>query len=706
MSINALFNIGNSALNASQANISVTGNNIANVNTEGYNRQYVRLEDAYALDSSPGTLGQGVNAAEILRRFNKYLERSYLDKSSTASRWNQQSTAMTSVENLFNEANRTGISSALNSFFKGWQDLALRPEDTASRQNVLSYADNLTLLLRQTSDNIDEIKSQMDMGIRDEVTKVNTLLTTIADLNRQITMHTVDGVNNPNSLLDKRDSAVRELAESLDVYVVDNGGGDYSVSTKAGQSLVQGTQTYEITLLGSRAESNKIAGSTYAGSVIFDGTDSHEYTVEMVQGGDMGDVPPPSFRVSLDGGKTWLRDDNGNEIHYNVTDSDGDGNMDPVQVKNLQISFTATTDFTAQDRFVITPKTGLYWVEPTRGPQNITPQIYLDGTDNTSRATGGKLTAYFNIRDDNCGRYQDELDALAQSLTWEVNRVHSQGAGLTPMTYANGSSTVLSTTAPLGTAQSGLQFADKLASGNVQFNIYNKDTGDFIQGGPLDFDAGTAGVQNFDPAVHSIQDVANAINATYAGQLVAVVQDGKLSVQADPAAAPPVAFAMGADSTGLMAALGINTFFQGTTAQNIAVTTEVHSDLNRISAGAVNGANEVNPGDNAAATSIGALLTQKVNISTVWKTSGNQTLSEFYSSLVSTVGADTRTAKTNSDYNKALTNDLDDRQASISGVNLDEEMAALIKFQHSYTAAAKLITTADQMLQTLLGLKQ
>ncbi|MDP3427890.1 MAG: flagellar basal body rod C-terminal domain-containing protein, partial [Humidesulfovibrio sp.] len=73
--------------------------------------------------------------------------------------------------------------------------------------------------------------------------------------------------------------------------------------------------------------------------------------------------------------------------------------------------------------------------------------------------------------------------------------------------------------------------------------------------------------------------------------------------------------------------------------------------------------------------------------------------------LVGAVGADTSKVKFSYEYKKTLASDLDDRQQSISGVNLDEEMAALIKYQHAYTAAAKLITTADQMLQTLLSLK-
>lgn len=70
------------------------------------------------------------------------------------------------------------------------------------------------------------------------------------------------------------------------------------------------------------------------------------------------------------------------------------------------------------------------------------------------------------------------------------------------------------------------------------------------------------------------------------------------------------------------------------------------------------------------------------------------------------VGSETRTAMFNEQYNTALADDLDTRASAISGVNLDEEMTNLIRYQHSYTAAAKLITTADQMLETILGLKQ
>ena len=138
----------------------------------------------------------------------------------------------------------------------------------------------------------------------------------------------------------------------------------------------------------------------------------------------------------------------------------------------------------------------------------------------------------------------------------------------------------------------------------------------------------------------------------------------------------------------------------------MAINNELYQDADLVAAGRVNGQYQMNVGDNSLANDMGLLSTKNVVISTVWKTVDNQSITSYYSNLVTTVGSDRLQAKTNAEYNTTLTQDLSDRVASVSGVNLDEELANLIKYQSSYTAAAKLITTADQMLETLLGLKQ
>ena len=112
-----LLNIGQSALNASQAWISVTGNNLANADTEGYSRQYVDQRDAGGLTAKPGAQGLGVNAQQIMRFFDSFLERSYVRQATNSARWDEQDTIMTSLENIFNESNRAGLSSSLNKFF-------------------------------------------------------------------------------------------------------------------------------------------------------------------------------------------------------------------------------------------------------------------------------------------------------------------------------------------------------------------------------------------------------------------------------------------------------------------------------------------------------------------------------------------------------------------------------------------------------------
>ncbi len=83
----------------------------------------------------------------------------------------------------------------------------------------------------------------------------------------------------------------------------------------------------------------------------------------------------------------------------------------------------------------------------------------------------------------------------------------------------------------------------------------------------------------------------------------------------------------------------------------------------------------------------------------------SQSIIDHYASTVVKVGSDTQAAQYKNIAETTMTNELQSRKDEISSVSLDEEMSNLIRFQASYKAAAKLITTADEMLQTLLSLK-
>ncbi|MDR1946995.1 MAG: flagellar hook-associated protein FlgK [Desulfovibrio sp.] len=719
--ISSVLNTGVGALLASQVAISTTGNNIANVDTPGYSRRAVLLEERMGLDYYPGRVGEGVSAKEIIRYFDKFIESNYLGKLGTSSRYTAEYSQLRYVENLFNEANVAGTSSALNDFFDAWNKLVQNPADGAAREALLGKASVLMDDISNTDQALRDLENQTNTMIREEVAKANLLMQEIADLNREINASYLAGRNNPNDLLDARDARVRALGEIIDVKVDDRGPGHYNVSMANGYTLVQNTVAFSLEFRGMQAENNLTTTSPYRtdpqSNIQFSGSDNYEYTVEIVDdgsgsGGTVG--AGAQFRVSIDGGRTWLKDEAGNDRLFNAQPE-----ADAVRVGELDIWFDPGS-FNVGDRFLIWPKPDVYWIEPTSDPVNISTQIFKDGSDNSLRITGGTLAGYLEFRDYKLAEYRDRLDAFAEGVIWEVNRIHSQGAGLTPMTYALGTYVVGNTSQPLGSPEARFSWSDKLQAGNLTFAVYGPD-GKLLSDYPgLNVLAQAGG--NFDPAVHSLEDAVTAINnttfhvkddltgeisATY-NPFFAQIVNGRLeiSMNTGPGGLPAgSSFAVTADTTGLAAALGINTFFTGDNADTFGIRGELFTDTNLINAGRLNGAGEINRGDNVTALEIAALATKQVGIGTYWNSPSTQSLANYYGSVVTKIGTDTMSTQYVSASETAMATDLYNRQEEIRGVNLDEEMSNLIKFQASYKAAAKLITTADEMLQTLLSLK-
>jgi len=136
-------------------------------------------------------------------------------------------------------------------------------------------------------------------------------------------------------------------------------------------------------------------------------------------------------------------------------------------------------------------------------------------------------------------------------------------------------------------------------------------------------------------------------------------------------------------------------FFTGTTAATIEVDASIVGDVNRIAAAAT--AATV-PGDNTNAIAMANLQGQ------LTMNGSSTTFDSYYSALASGVGNDVSNASANHEYEAAMVSHLESYRESVSGVSLDEEMVNLVKFQHAYEAAAKLITTVDDMLNTVLGM--
>ncbi len=699
--VNGLLSTGTNALLSSQVGINVTGNNVANVNTTGYVRQSVIFQESPAVDANPGQIGNGSYAQEIVRDFDRFLENSFLDQNSQANKWNEQSAIMTSIESVFSEANISGTHSLLSEFFNTWSSLSTTSHSMPVREDLVSQTQNLTALIRDNMASLEKAKNQMNDYIDDTVDAVNDIIDQIANLNVDIAKHHNPPYQSANTLLDERDRLVRELGTYVDVSVQDDGR-NFNVYLKEGTPLVEGQSTFHLTNDGPFVENDAMVYEEvngvqqlveFNGELIVEGTDHREYILEF--------VGPNEFKISMDDGKTW------------VTNSKGQSTfpMPPVGEKITigDLSFSVegdgyypgqTPDFSIGSRFYVVPKDNVKWHKPTRDPIDVSKTV-------NNQSIGGKLGAYIEVRDQHIGEYQDQLNALAETLIWEVNRLHSQGAGLEPYTNLVGNTKVEDLNLPLGDPWQSMQFSERLSEGNLNIAFYDEATGEPLLNTNLNFNAAGAPQENFDPEVHTLADVVDAINRSFTDPnnpgnnlITASIVSGQIQLTA----ADGVSFNFSTDTTGLWAALGVNTFFSGSNAFNIEIDPLLKDNSQYIAAQSVDGQDEANVGDGLIASRIAELATRSVEIKTPWQVT-NSSLMDYYAGTIGLVGADTRNAMFNGEYYTALATELSNQGLSKTGVNLDEEMTLLVKFQHSYTAAAKLITTADEMFQTILGMK-
>lgn len=159
-------------------------------------------------------------------------------------------------------------------------------------------------------------------------------------------------------------------------------------------------------------------------------------------------------------------------------------------------------------------------------------------------------------------------------------------------------------------------------------------------------------------------------------------------------------FAFADDSSNFLQIAGLNTFFTGHSAGTIGINQTVGQNLEHLAAGRVQANGQIFSGDNTNALAISGLQ-HKNDISFVGGQSGS--FNDFYNSLVSDIGNRSRTISRSVEFNTLMSNQINEMRDSISGVSLDEEMVNLIKLQHAFTAAARLIAKSDEMMVTLLN---
>ena len=292
--------------------------------------------------------------------------------------------------------------------------------------------------------------------------------------------------------------------------------------------------------------------------------------------------------------------------------------------------------------------------------------------------------------------YIDRLDSLAQSLITETNNIYSQSA------QSNMQSPILNLQ-----SNTSLQNAyNNIENGSFDVIVYDSAGKEVARKSVNIGMATTMNDDTFSTSVltqintskddnndnNSLNDVDDYFTASF-------MNNGVFSLS-PTSQASGYTVALKDNGSNFPGAIGINQFFTGSDASNIDVKADYKKNPALLQAyGApVDGNHDV----------ANAMLQMQYNSLNFYGKDGmksKETIAGFYSSLTTKIATDASAATTSYDTNEALHNTVLTQFQSISGVNKDEELANLIQYQNSYAAASKIITTIDQMLQTLLGIK-
>ena len=223
---------------AQQLAIEVTGQNIANVQTEGYSRQDVTFEANTPRSVSLGQVGTGVRIAGIERSHDQFLFTQIMDEGDLTGSTEVKKEIFEQLEVLFNEGSGRSLNDALSAFFESVQDLAANARGIPERANLIARAEHLAFTFNQTGKQLFTIQRNIDYTIESEVAEINALTMQIGKLNESIHANEPSGQYKANDLRDNRDRLVRELSQKIDIQLINESDGQISLTTKDGTALV------------------------------------------------------------------------------------------------------------------------------------------------------------------------------------------------------------------------------------------------------------------------------------------------------------------------------------------------------------------------------------------------------------------------------------------------------------------------------------
>ncbi|WP_397449111.1 flagellar hook-associated protein FlgK [Pseudomonas sp. NA-150] len=679
----SLISIGLSGLTSSSAALNTIGNNMANVDTAGYSRQQVMTTaSGQTAIGGAGYIGTGTTISDVRRIYNSYLDTQLQTTTALDGDTSAFLGQVGSTDTLLSDSS-SGISSTLKTFFTQLQAISTTATDAGARSQFLTTAGALASRFNSMSSQLTSQNTNINSQLTSLAGQVNQLSSSIAQLNQQIKVASAGG-STPNTLLDSRNEAVRQLNTLVGAKVTTGADGSYDVYIGTGQALVTGNTSNTLTAGPSASDPSQYNLSVNYGSSSSDVT-------SVVTGGSIGgliryrnDVLNPAVnelgRVALtvsDQVNSQLNqgiDLNGNfgsSLFSSINSISAVSQRSIAQTGNsagsgnLDVTISDTSKLTTNDYKVTFTSATAYSVTRSDGTNmgsfdlSTTPPPVIDGF--TLKLNGG---------------------GLAAGDSFKVTPTRNASSGIsTIMTDPSTLAAAAPLTATAGASNKGSSTISAQPSLTSKLDIYNPTTSADLRNGitnstplKLTFGAASGGSQTY-----TLLDAKG--NTISTGSIVpGQANTLKLTVPMVDAAGAPIT------SGGVQESFTFQMTLSGSPtagdAYNVALTPPGSSDNRNASA------------------AVGLQTAQTVGVN---GSGTGMSLSDAYGKLVETVGAQASQAKNDSAATTAIVTQAKSARDSVSGVNLDEETANLVKYQQYYTASSQIIKTAQDTFTTLIN---
>jgi len=721
MSLNGALINSISGLNVNQTSLALVSQNIANANNPNYKRK-VAIQEAIVLDN----VSAGVRIAEVKRYVDEFLLREIRSTSADWGRYDAQTPFLDRLQSVFGQPGSEGtLPGRLDRVYAAFETVGTMPDNGAARDEVLFALESLAREITQIYDQTQVLRKDIDAQISQEVRQINEALLRIEELNEKIATETAaDG--DASAFLDLRDAQLAIVAERISVSTYTQSDGRIVILAGGGTTLLD----REAWVLDYQ-QAAQVAPGTVFGDILVRRQTSAAGTGAPIA----RDITSGRLLGLLDLRDTALNDtaselgefasrvgDEINRIH-----NDNVAFPPPNSLTGARNTGLLTTDphnFTGQVTFsVIDPSA------PTANGYGVISTVEVDFTAGTVASDFGAPVGVALTT------IADVIAAVngASGLNGTATLALTNGVMSLTATNANhGVGLIQDATTPSDRAGRGFShffgLNDLVTSGSqifVEHGFAGADTHQFT--GTTDFtirdgNGQTVTTVNFTPVAGDFTSLVTQLNtaltvsgvsyATFAldattGRITMTeTADNTLLVRDQ---GPPSTADRGGTGIGLSTLLGIGDDKLQKVAGDIAVNAVVTANSNRLALAKLQGAalNDVGvtPGDSRGAQALAALAVRDVSINAAGNLSSRTTtLGNYAGAFISDIAVYASTTQGQADEFGILRDTLTDKSSSLSGVNVDEELSAMIVLQNAYSASARMISTITRMYDDLLGI--